>query len=116
MPAEPQLSTTTDAKSFCMVVSKLPTGLLIDPPTDPLTGPPTGQPPTGRGGTVTAGLELRDQPGLRPTKDPLSISLLKSKKVAQLQTNNCPDKCIAAVDARSYLMTFPVLLNWSPGT
>merc|ERR1719411_735495 len=92
MPAEPQLSTTTDVKSFFMGVSKLPTGLLIDPPTDP----PTGQPPTGRGGTVTAGLELRDQPGLRPTKDPLSISLLKSKKVAQLQTNNCPDKRIAA--------------------
>merc|ERR1719336_2392965 len=87
MPAEHQLSTTTDAKSFCMVVSKLPTGLL--------TGPPTGQPPTGRGGTVTAGLELRDQPGLRPTKDHLSISLLKSEKVAQLQTNS-PDKCIAA--------------------
>merc|ERR1719295_1496274 len=91
MPAEHQLSTTTDAKSFCMVVSKLPTGLHIDPP----TGPPTGQPPTGRGGTVTAGLELRDQPGLRLTKDPLSISLLKSEKVAQLQTNS-PDKCIAA--------------------
>merc|ERR1719461_1089250 len=91
MPAEPQLSTTTDVKSCCMVVSKLPTGLLIDP----LTGPPTGQPPTGRGGTVTAGLELRDQPGLRPTKDPLSISLLKSEKVAQLQINS-PDKCIAA--------------------
>merc|ERR1711988_1472528 len=61
MPAEPQLSTTTDVKSFCMVVSKLPTGLLTDPPIDP--------PPTGRGITVTAGLELRDQPGLRPTKD-----------------------------------------------
>merc|ERR1719394_1446870 len=63
MPAEPQLSTTTDVKSFCMVVSKLPTGLLIDPPTDPHTGPHTGQPhtgqpPTGRGTTVTAGLEL----------------------------------------------------------
>merc|ERR1719210_3285294 len=60
MPAEPQLSTITDVKSFCMVVSKLPTGLLIDPPTDPptdpLTGPHTGQPPTGPGGTVTAGL------------------------------------------------------------
>merc|ERR1712038_772839 len=82
MPAEPQLSMTTDVKSFCMVVSKLPTGLLIDPL-------------TGRGGTVTAGLELRDQPGLRPTKDLLSISLLKSKKVAQLQTNNYLDKCIA---------------------
>merc|ERR1719167_1465204 len=53
MPAEPQLSTITDVKSFCMVVSKLPTGLLIDPP----TGPHTGQPPTGPGGTVTAGLE-----------------------------------------------------------
>merc|ERR1719423_393203 len=53
MPAEPQLSTITDVKSFCMVVSKLPTGLLIDPPTDPHTG----QPPTGPGGTVTAGLE-----------------------------------------------------------
>merc|ERR1712209_108237 len=75
MPAEPQLSTTTDVKSFCMVVSKLPTGLLTDPH--------TGQPPTGRGTTVTAGLELRDQPGLRPTKDLLSISLLKSEKVAQ---------------------------------
>merc|ERR1712038_624058 len=87
MPAEPQLSMTTDVKSFCMVVSKLPTGLLIDPH--------TGQPHTGRGGTVTAGLELRDQPGLRPTKDLLSISLLKSKKVAQLQTNNYLDKCIA---------------------
>merc|ERR1719410_1369517 len=49
MPAEPQLSTTTDVKSFYMVVSKLPIGLLIDPHTDP----PTGQPPTGRGGTVT---------------------------------------------------------------
>merc|ERR1719415_202769 len=85
MPAEPQLSTTTDVKSFCMVVSKLPTGLL------------TGPPPTGRGTTVTAGLELRDQPGLRPTKDLLSISLLKSEKVAQLQTNNWYlDKCIAA--------------------
>merc|ERR550517_1295314 len=34
MPAEPQLSTTTGVKSFCMVVSKLPTGLLIDPPID----------------------------------------------------------------------------------
>merc|ERR1719412_3463652 len=68
MPAEPQLSTTTGVKSFCMVVSKL------------LTGPHTGQPPTGRGGTVTAGLELRDQPGLRPTRDLLSISLLKSEK------------------------------------
>merc|ERR1719288_562884 len=88
MPAEPQLSTTTDVKSCCMVVSKLPTGLPIDPPIDPLTGPHTGQPPTGRGGTVTAGLELRDQPGLRPTRDLLSISLLKSEKVAQLQTNN----------------------------
>merc|ERR1711953_62524 len=77
MPAEPQLSTTTGVKSFCMVVSKLLTGLLIDPP--------TGQPPTGRGGTVTAGLELRDQPGLRPTRDLLSISLLKSEKIAQLQ-------------------------------
>merc|ERR1719394_1715662 len=106
MPAEPQLSTTTDVKSFCMVVSKLPTGLLIDPPIDPLTGPHTGphtgqphtgQPPTGRGTTVTAGLELREQPGLRPTKDLLSISLLKSEKVAQLQTNNWYlDKCIAA--------------------
>merc|ERR1712038_510313 len=74
MPAEPQLSMATDVKSFCMVVSKLP---------------------TGRGGTVTAGLELRDQPGLRTTKDLLSISLLKSKKVAQLQTNNYLDKCIA---------------------
>merc|ERR1711953_108739 len=73
MPAEPQLSTTTGVKSFCMVVSKL------------LTGPHTGQPPTGRGGTVTAGLELRDQPGLRPTRDLLSISLLKSEKIAQLQ-------------------------------
>merc|ERR1711953_1047388 len=62
MPAEPQLSTTTGVKSFCMVVSKLLTGHLIDPP-------------TGRGGTVTAGLELRDQPGLRPTRDLLSISL-----------------------------------------
>merc|ERR1719412_2763697 len=72
MPAEPQLSTTTGVKSFCMVVSKLLTGLLIDPH--------TGQPPTGRGGTVTAGLELRDQPGLRPTRDLLSISLLKSEK------------------------------------
>merc|ERR1711902_140371 len=49
MPAEPQLSTITDVKSFCMVVSKLPTGLLIDPH--------TGPPPTGPGGTVTAGLE-----------------------------------------------------------
>merc|ERR1719249_146945 len=57
MPAEPQLSTTTDVKSFCMVVSKLPTGLLTDPPIDPLTDPLTGQPPTGPGGTVTAGLE-----------------------------------------------------------
>merc|ERR1719367_629471 len=80
MPAEPQLSTTTGVKSFCMVVSKLLTGLLIDPPIGPLTGPHTGQPPTGRGGTVTAGLELRDQPGLRPTRDLLSISLLKSEK------------------------------------
>ena len=79
-----------------MVVSKLPTGLLTDPPIDPLTGPHTGQPPTGRGTTVTAGLELRDQPGLRPTKDLLSISLLKSEKVAQLQPNNYFDKCIAA--------------------
>merc|ERR1711953_1004196 len=69
MPAEPQLSTTTGVKSFCMVVSKLLTGL----------------PPTGRGGTVTAGLELRDQPGLRPTRDLLSISLLKSEKIARLQ-------------------------------
>merc|ERR1711922_117688 len=81
MPAEPQLSTTTGVKSFCMVVSKLLTGLPIDPP----TGPHTGQPPTGRGGTVTAGLELRDQPGLRPTRDLLSISLLKSEKIARLQ-------------------------------
>merc|ERR1719422_2350098 len=89
MPAEPQLSTTTGVKSFCMVVSKLLTGLLIDPP----IGPHPGQPPTGRGGTVTAGLELRDQPGLRPTRDLLSISLLKSEKVAQLQTNNYLDKC-----------------------
>merc|ERR1719288_515725 len=96
MPAEPQLSTTTGVKSFCMVVSKLLTGLLIDPPIGPHTGPHTGQPPTGRGGTVTAGLELRDQPGLRPTRDLLSISLLKSEKVAQLQTNNYLDKCIAA--------------------
>merc|ERR1719249_490742 len=100
MPAEPQLSTTTDVKSFCMVVSKLPTGLLIDPPIDPLTGPHTGphtgQPPTGRGTTVTAGLGERDQTGLRPTKDLLSTSLLKSEKVAQLQSNNCLDKCIAA--------------------
>merc|ERR1719210_2030066 len=57
MPAEPQLSTTTDVKSCCMVVSKLPTGLLIDPPPRPPRPPHTGQPPTGRGGTVMAGLE-----------------------------------------------------------
>merc|ERR1719150_816165 len=98
MPVEPQLLTTTDVKSFCMVVSKLPTGLLIDP----LTGPHTGQPPTGRGGTVTAGLELRDQPGLRPTKDLLSISLLKSEKVAHLLTNQQIhlDKCNSACSWR----------------
>merc|ERR550517_590928 len=78
MPAEPQLSTTTGVKSFCMVVSKLLTGLLIDPPIDPLTGLHTGQLPTGRGGTVTAGLELMGSTRSQ-TNDGSSVNFVAQK-------------------------------------